>query len=276
MASAHVAEYNRILVHDIESKSSLVCHYLGDSGCVVRQYIFFFFFQFEGLGITCNIYIRRKLMENIRINICNITISSCSIDKIRDITKQKLIRDYIAVMPACLSLCSNIRQYFHDIVQICARKDSKDRWKLFRWSALSPIITRARMLMGETELPSWLNAWKRIVFLRIINHFVNKRCLFDYRLWPTYASAHNNLGTLSVGDQAEQHFLAAIHAQPGHVNAHYNLGQLYRSVTISHRERNVRCHVNCCLLYFFFFFYFLAIIQRNLLILIIYKLEIVT
>ncbi|KAF3428233.1 hypothetical protein E2986_00926 [Frieseomelitta varia] len=47
-------------------------------------------------------------------------------------------------------------------------------------------------------------------------------------LWPTYASAHNNLGTLTVGDQAEQHFLAAIHAQPGHVNAHYNLGQLYR------------------------------------------------
>ncbi|XP_076380772.1 protein O-mannosyl-transferase TMTC1 [Megalopta genalis] len=47
-------------------------------------------------------------------------------------------------------------------------------------------------------------------------------------LWPTYASAHNNLGTLTVGDQAEQHFLAAIDAQPGHVNAHYNLGQLYR------------------------------------------------
>ncbi|XP_031836634.1 protein O-mannosyl-transferase TMTC1 isoform X1 [Nomia melanderi] len=47
-------------------------------------------------------------------------------------------------------------------------------------------------------------------------------------LWPTYASAHNNLGTLTMGDQAEQHFLAAINAQPGHVNAHYNLGQLYR------------------------------------------------
>lgn len=145
-------------------------------------------------------------------------------------------------MPACLSLCSNIRKYFHDIVQICARKDSKDRWKLFRWSALSPIITRARMLMGETELPSWLNAWKRTVFLRIINHFVNKRCLFDYRLWPTYASAHNNLGTLSVGDQAEQHFLAAIHAQPGHVNAHYNLGQLYRSVIKSSWKK---CQMSC-------------------------------
>ncbi|XP_011501545.1 PREDICTED: uncharacterized protein LOC105365148 [Ceratosolen solmsi marchali] len=47
-------------------------------------------------------------------------------------------------------------------------------------------------------------------------------------LWPTYASAHNNLGTLTAGDQAEKHFLAAIQAQPGHVNAHYNLGQLYR------------------------------------------------
>lgn len=49
-----------------------------------------------------------------------------------------------------------------------------------------------------------------------------------FRLWPSYASAHNNLGTLTAGDQAERHFLAAIHAQPSHVNAHYNLGQLYR------------------------------------------------
>ncbi|XP_014210531.1 transmembrane and TPR repeat-containing protein 1-like isoform X2 [Copidosoma floridanum] len=48
-------------------------------------------------------------------------------------------------------------------------------------------------------------------------------------LWPTYASAHNNLGTLTAGEEeAEKHFLAAIQAQPGHVNAHYNLGQLYR------------------------------------------------
>ena len=96
-------------------------------------------------------------------------------------------------------------------------------------TALSAIITRM-LAGGKTELPWRLNARQRTVFLRIINHFVNKRRLFDYRLWPTYASAHNNLGTLTVGDQAEQHFLAAIHAQPGHVNAHYNLGQLYRSV----------------------------------------------
>ncbi|XP_018311479.1 transmembrane and TPR repeat-containing protein 1 [Mycetomoellerius zeteki] len=47
-------------------------------------------------------------------------------------------------------------------------------------------------------------------------------------LWPGYASAHNNLGTLTIDDQAEYHFLAAINAQPGHVNAHYNLGRLYR------------------------------------------------
>ncbi|XP_017769506.1 PREDICTED: transmembrane and TPR repeat-containing protein 1-like [Nicrophorus vespilloides] len=49
------------------------------------------------------------------------------------------------------------------------------------------------------------------------------------RLWPTYASAHNNLGTL-IGDEeeAEKHFLLAIRYSVDHVNAHYNLGQLYR------------------------------------------------
>ncbi|XP_015513359.1 protein O-mannosyl-transferase TMTC1 [Neodiprion lecontei] len=59
-----------------------------------------------------------------------------------------------------------------------------------------------------------------------------ERAIIHYHLalwlWPTYASAHNNLGTLTVGEEAEQHFLSAINAQPGHVNAHYNLGQLYR------------------------------------------------
>ncbi|XP_044729404.1 protein O-mannosyl-transferase TMTC1-like [Chrysoperla carnea] len=49
------------------------------------------------------------------------------------------------------------------------------------------------------------------------------------QLWPTYASAHNNLGTLITNKfQAEKHFLLAIRFSSDHVNAHYNLGQLYR------------------------------------------------
>ncbi|GLH13064.1 Uncharacterized protein GBIM_17712 [Gryllus bimaculatus] len=50
------------------------------------------------------------------------------------------------------------------------------------------------------------------------------------RLWPTYASAHNNLGTLMTAtEDAEGHFLAAIRYSPNHVNAHYNLGQVLTS-----------------------------------------------
>nr|CAI5822629.1 unnamed protein product [Callosobruchus analis] len=42
-------------------------------------------------------------------------------------------------------------------------------------------------------------------------------------------SAHNNLGTLLNSSRAaEYHFLAAIRYSADHVNAHYNLGQLYR------------------------------------------------
>ncbi|XP_074034242.1 protein O-mannosyl-transferase TMTC1, partial [Leptinotarsa decemlineata] len=49
------------------------------------------------------------------------------------------------------------------------------------------------------------------------------------KLWPTYASAHNNLGILlSDASEAEGHFLAAIRYSEEHVNAHFNLGQLYR------------------------------------------------
>ncbi|XP_050292837.1 protein O-mannosyl-transferase TMTC1-like isoform X2 [Anthonomus grandis grandis] len=49
------------------------------------------------------------------------------------------------------------------------------------------------------------------------------------KLWPTYASAHNNLGTILRNDyEAEMHFLAAIKYAANHVNAHFNLGQLYR------------------------------------------------
>ncbi|XP_044756223.1 protein O-mannosyl-transferase TMTC1-like [Coccinella septempunctata] len=64
------------------------------------------------------------------------------------------------------------------------------------------------------------------------------------KLWPTYASAHNNLGTLLSNEQeAEQHFLAAIRYSSDHVNAHYNLGQLYRksNKTVASEKMLKRC-----------------------------------
>ncbi|CAK1577953.1 unnamed protein product [Parnassius mnemosyne] len=49
------------------------------------------------------------------------------------------------------------------------------------------------------------------------------------KLWPSYASAHNNLGTLVVeSGRAEHHFLQALKYNRDHVNAHYNLAKLYR------------------------------------------------
>ncbi|CAG0886252.1 unnamed protein product [Cyprideis torosa] len=47
------------------------------------------------------------------------------------------------------------------------------------------------------------------------------------RLWPTYASAHNNLGTL-LNDplEAAEHFNQALQCQPGHVNALFNLANI--------------------------------------------------
>ncbi|XP_063530696.1 protein O-mannosyl-transferase TMTC1-like [Cydia strobilella] len=49
------------------------------------------------------------------------------------------------------------------------------------------------------------------------------------KLWPSYASAHNNLGTLVIASgRAEHHFLQALKYNRDHVNAHYNLAKLYR------------------------------------------------
>ncbi|CAG9562868.1 unnamed protein product [Danaus chrysippus] len=49
------------------------------------------------------------------------------------------------------------------------------------------------------------------------------------KLWPSYASAHNNLGTLVLASgRAEHHFLQALKYNKDHVNAHYNLAKLYR------------------------------------------------
>lgn len=52
------------------------------------------------------------------------------------------------------------------------------------------------------------------------------------KLWPNYPSALNNLGTIIENDieAQEQHFLAAIRFSDQHLNAHFNLGQLYRFV----------------------------------------------
>ncbi|CAG5019427.1 unnamed protein product [Parnassius apollo] len=51
------------------------------------------------------------------------------------------------------------------------------------------------------------------------------------RLWPTYSSAHNNIGTLLSGSEnAEYHFLQAIKFNKHHANAHYNLGKLYKKI----------------------------------------------
>jgi len=62
-----------------------------------------------------------------------------------------------------------------------------------------------------------------------------KLAKYHYRkaliLWPNYASAWNNLGTLIEDiDAQELHFLNAIHYSNEHINAHFNLGQLYRYV----------------------------------------------
>ena len=49
------------------------------------------------------------------------------------------------------------------------------------------------------------------------------------RLWPTYASAHNNLGTqLRDQSEAERHYRKAIFINDRHANAHFNLGVLLR------------------------------------------------
>ncbi|KAK9710450.1 Protein O-mannosyl-transferase TMTC, DUF1736 [Popillia japonica] len=64
------------------------------------------------------------------------------------------------------------------------------------------------------------------------------------KLWPTYASAHNNLGTLITNkDEAEKHFLLAIRYSAEHVNAHYNLGRLYRKAnqTVDSERMLRRC-----------------------------------
>nr|CAH7751742.1 unnamed protein product [Callosobruchus chinensis] len=61
-------------------------------------------------------------------------------------------------------------------------------------------------------------------FLRDTNKFELAKAHYYSAL-----NAHNNLGTLlNYSHEAEHHFLEAIKHSSDHVNAHYNLGQLYR------------------------------------------------
>uniref|UniRef100_A0A8D8VDP2 dolichyl-phosphate-mannose--protein mannosyltransferase n=4 Tax=Cacopsylla melanoneura TaxID=428564 RepID=A0A8D8VDP2_9HEMI len=77
--------------------------------------------------------------------------------------------------------------------------------------------------------------------------------IYHYRralsLWPQYASAHNNLGTLLVFHEAEFHFKEAIRILPTHVNAHYNLGTIYSKMNrtreaISMAEKSIQLDRN--------------------------------
>ncbi|KAI5702708.1 hypothetical protein M8J75_003221 [Diaphorina citri] len=67
--------------------------------------------------------------------------------------------------------------------------------------------------------------------------------IYHYRralsLWPQYASAHNNLGTLLSFQEAEFHFKEAIRILPTHVNAHYNLGTIYSKMNRTREARKM-------------------------------------
>ncbi len=71
-----------------------------------------------------------------------------------------------------------------------------------------------------------------------LNNLAKYHYQIALQLWPNYASAYNNLGTL-IGDldEAEKHFLAAIDISSEHINAHYNLGQIYRKTNRSYEAK---------------------------------------
>lgn len=75
-----------------------------------------------------------------------------------------------------------------------------------------------------------------------------KNVFICFRLWPNYASALNNLGTvllakaeetktndvqlvISLVEEAMNRFREAIKTHPHHVHAHYNLAVIYMSVS---------------------------------------------
>ena len=55
--------------------------------------------------------------------------------------------------------------------------------------------------------------------------------VFLYRLWPTYALAHNNLAAVvNDSSDAEKHVKLALRIDPGHANALFNMALILRSV----------------------------------------------
>ncbi|KAL1439467.1 hypothetical protein MTO96_010212 [Rhipicephalus appendiculatus] len=62
-----------------------------------------------------------------------------------------------------------------------------------------------------------------------VGFVVAERVLYIPRLWPDHASAHNNLGTvLTSAEESEHHFRYALHVNPNHPGAHFNLANIYR------------------------------------------------
>ena len=53
--------------------------------------------------------------------------------------------------------------------------------------------------------------------------YITHTCIL-HRLCDSHASAHNNLGTLLSGSEAEYHFRQAIKHNPQHFKAFFNLG----------------------------------------------------
>lgn len=71
---------------------------------------------------------------------------------------------------------------------------------------------------------------------------------YNFRLCPTHASAHNNLGTvLTSTAEAEKHFRKAININLHHAGAHYNLAMLYRYSPTCNRY--MQCSLNAHWMY---------------------------
>ncbi|CAG9861780.1 unnamed protein product, partial [Phyllotreta striolata] len=112
---------------------------------------------------------------------------------------------------------------------VMRNRDWKSRETLLR-SGLRTLPHNAKM---HYNYANYLRDYSRLD--SAIEHYAKA-----LELWPSYASAHNNIGTLLNNKTlAEQHFLAAVNYSPGHVNAHYNLGQLYRKIGRMEESKNM-------------------------------------